>query len=57
MTLATVLFPLAFLLVGALAYALSANPKIQEMGRITFFCGLFWLVYVLVHVNLHLSAS
>lgn len=31
---------------GALVYALSANPKLQEIGRIMFFCGLFvalWL--------------
>jgi len=27
-------------LVGVLAYALSSNPKIQEIGRISFFCGL-----------------
>lgn len=27
-------------LVGMLAYALSANPKIQELGRLSFACGL-----------------
>ena len=26
--------------VGALMYALSANPKLQEMGRLAFACGL-----------------
>jgi Na+/phosphate symporter len=26
--------------VGLLMYALSANPKLQEIGRISFFCGL-----------------
>lgn len=36
----TVLLPLLFALVGLLAYALSANPKVQELGRITFFAGL-----------------
>jgi Na+/phosphate symporter len=25
--------------VGLLMYALSANPKLQEVGRIMFFCG------------------
>lgn len=25
---------------GALGYALSANPKVQEMSRIAFFAGL-----------------
>jgi len=27
-------------LVGVLMYALSANPKLVEIGRICFFCGL-----------------
>lgn len=27
-------------LVGVLMYALSANPKLVEIGRISFFCGL-----------------
>jgi Na+/phosphate symporter len=27
-------------LVGVLMYVLSANPKLQEIGRIMFFCGL-----------------
>jgi hypothetical protein len=27
-------------LVGALVYALSANPKFSEMGRLAFACGL-----------------
>jgi Na+/phosphate symporter len=28
-------------IVGVLMYALSANPKLAEIGRIMFFCGLF----------------
>jgi hypothetical protein len=27
-------------LVGILAYALSSNPKVQEIGRISYFAGL-----------------
>ena len=27
-------------LVGVLMYALSTNPKLNEIGRIMFFCGL-----------------
>ena len=34
------LISLLFALLGLLAYALSANPKVQELGRITFFVGL-----------------
>jgi len=32
---------------GALLYALAANPKLAELGRIMFFCGLLWTVYML----------
>ena len=32
--------PLLFALVGLLMYALCANPKLQEIGRITYFAGL-----------------
>jgi len=28
------------LIIGVLMYALSTNPKNQELGRIMFFCGL-----------------
>ena len=28
-------------LIGVLMYALSANPKLQEIGRLAFFAGLF----------------
>lgn len=27
-------------IIGALAYALSSNPKIGELGRLSFACGL-----------------
>jgi len=37
----TILIPLLVALLGVLAYALSSNGKIQEIGRICFFCGLF----------------
>ena len=33
-------------LVGVLMYSLSANPKLIEIGRIMFFCGL--LAFLLV---------
>lgn len=36
-----VLLSLLVALAGVLAYALSANPKVQELGRIAYFAGLF----------------
>jgi len=47
--LALVVVPLLVLVVGALVYALASNAKVQEMGRIAFFCGLFWLVAMFAH--------
>lgn len=29
---------------GVLMYALAGNPKLQEVGRLTFFVGMLWLV-------------
>lgn len=43
------IWPLVFAVVGVLMYALTSNAKLQEIGRITFFAGLFWLVAVLAH--------
>ena len=34
------LLPLLIAIIGVLMYALSANPKVIEMGRIMFFIGL-----------------
>lgn len=33
-------------LVGVLMYALSSNPKLQEIGKISFFCGLLAFLIV-----------
>lgn len=43
---AVVLVPLVVLVAGALAYALSSNGKLSELGRIAYFVGLLWLVYL-----------
>jgi Na+/phosphate symporter len=34
------LVPVLVMVVGALVYGLSANPKVQEMGRLAFGAGL-----------------
>jgi hypothetical protein len=38
--MALLLVPVLFALVGVLMYALSANPKLCEIGRIMFWSGL-----------------
>lgn len=38
-------------LVGVLMYALSANPKLQEIGRLSFACGL--LAFLLMVASGH----
>ena len=48
-------WPLVIAIAGALVYALSNNTKAAELGRIMFFCGLFWLVYSLVGHSLKLG--
>jgi Na+/phosphate symporter len=40
-----ILTPLLVLIIGLLMYALCVNPKLQEIGRIMFFCGLFVLLF------------
>ncbi len=37
-----ILVPFLVAIVGALAYALAANPKAQELGRGGYWVGLFW---------------
>jgi hypothetical protein len=47
MHLFTILAPAFVCILGVLLYALSTNGKNVEIGRIAFFVGLLWLVYVL----------
>jgi len=37
--------PLLLALVGVLLYALSSNPKVTEIGRLMFACGLLVSLY------------
>ena len=41
----TIFLPLLICVLGLLVYALAANPKVQELGRLSFFAGL--LVFLL----------
>ena len=36
-----IVFSLLIALIGVLMYALCTNGKLQEIGKIMFFCGLF----------------
>jgi hypothetical protein len=40
-------------IVGLLAYALSTNPKVQEIGRISYFAGL--LAFLLTVAGSHVA--
>jgi hypothetical protein len=40
-----VLLPVLVAIIGILCYALATNPKVAELGRIAYFCGL--LVFLL----------
>jgi hypothetical protein len=35
-----ILLPLLICILGALVYALSVNPKLQELGRLSYWVGL-----------------
>lgn len=37
-------------LIGVLMYALCANPKLQELGRVSFFAGLLTFLFHLSQV-------
>jgi hypothetical protein len=39
-------------IIGCLMYALAANPKLQELGRIAFFAGLLAFLICLCHSGL-----
>lgn len=45
--IAIAIIPFFLAIVGALAYALSSNAKIAELGRITFAAGMFAFAFAL----------
>lgn len=47
----TIYLSLLVALIGVLAYALATNPKVQEIGRISYFAGL--LAFLLVIAGAH----
>lgn len=49
----TIVFPLAFVIVGLVVYAI-ANGKAATMALYLYICGLFWLTYLLCGRSVHL---
>jgi len=45
--MATAIIPIVMAILGALAYALSANAKVAELGRLLFAAGVFALAFAL----------
>lgn len=43
----TILWPALITVIGLVIYALTTNPKLSEIGRLMFFAGLLWTVYLL----------
>lgn len=47
-------YPLVLMLVGAAAYILATNPKVQELARLLFAAGAFALAFELAGRSLAL---
>jgi len=43
--MAIAIFPVILLVIGILLYFVSTNGKVQEVGRLMFFCGLLVLTF------------
>ncbi len=50
----TALLPVIAAILGALLYALSANPKLQELGRLLFAAAVFALMFAFAGRTTHL---
>ncbi len=45
--MAIAIFPIIVAVIGILLWFVSGNGKVQEVGRLMFFCGLLVLCFVL----------
>lgn len=50
----TIIWPLLVAFLGALIYGFAKEGKAAELGRIAFFCGLFWVVWLLTGTTFRL---
>ena len=53
--IALAVIPIILVVVGLLMYVLATNPKVSEIGRIMFFCGLFVLAFALARTVVHVG--
>jgi hypothetical protein len=51
------IIPLLVAIAGALIYAFAANPKAAEIGRILFFCGVFFVTMVVARETIRLGTT
>ncbi len=49
------IWPLIIALVGILMYFIASNPKVVEVGRLTYFAGLLGTVFTLLRHTLRLG--
>lgn len=47
--------PALVLIVGLLMWAFGPGPKLQEAGRIMFFCGMFVITWILSKESIHIG--
>ncbi len=47
------LVPVVFAIVGAFVWVAAANPKVAELGKLTFAASMFALMYVLAGRLVH----
>ena len=52
--IATILLPALVAVLGLLLYVIASNPKVCEIGRITFLAGIFVTTYVLSGHAVHI---
>jgi hypothetical protein len=47
--------PLLVMIAGMLCYVLATNPKVVELGRLTFFAGLLVTLWLAARVTLRIG--
>ncbi len=53
----TAIIPLIVCIIGLIVYIVSSNPKISEVGRIAFFCGLLATCLAFAGSSVHVGST